>query len=98
MSQTELVSLLDFQQQVETLLTRVVALHDEITAGNEEARSSPVADIPGKVAGALTELAIDLEHADLQPTSPQRQLLEYEKTRFEEAENVWKGLLTGTGQ
>ena len=96
--QAELVALLDFQQQVKTLLTRVVALHDEITSGNEEARSSPVADIPEKVAGALTELAIDLEHADSPPTSSQQKLLDYERQRFDQAENEWKGLVTGTGQ
>ena len=90
--QAELASLLDFQQQVKALLTRVVSLHEEIEAGNEEVRSSPVADIPGKVAGALTELAIDLEHADLPPTTSQQQLLDYEKQRFDHAENEWKGL------
>jgi len=90
--QTELAALLDFQQQVQTLLTRVVTLHDEIAAGNEEARSSSVADIPGKVAGALTELAIDLEHADSPPTSSQQKLLDYETRRFDQAENEWKGL------
>jgi len=90
--QAELVSLLDFQQQVKTLLTRVVALHDEITSGNEEARSSSVADIPAKVAGALTELAIDLEHADLPPTSSQQKLLDYERQRFDQAENEWQGI------
>ena len=90
--QAELVSLLDFQQQVKTLLTRVVSLHDEIAAGNEEARSSSVAGIPGMVAGALTELAIDLEHADLPPTTSQQKLLDYERQRFDQAENEWKGI------
>ena len=91
-TQAELVALLDFQHQVKTLLTRVVSLHDEIAAGNEEARSSSVADIPGKVAGALTELAIDLEHADLPPTTSQQKLLDYERQRFDQAENEWKGI------
>jgi hypothetical protein len=90
--QAELASLLDFQQQVKALLARVVSLHEEIEAGNEEARYSTVADIPGKVAGALTELAIDLEHADLPPTTSQQKLLDYERQRFDHAENEWRGL------
>ena len=90
--QAELAALLGFQQKVQTLLTRVVALHDEIAAGNEEAQSSPVADIPAKVANALTELAIDLEHADLLPTSSQQKLLDYERQRFDQAANEWKGI------
>jgi len=88
----ELASLLEFQQQVKTVLARAVSLHEEIEAGNEEARASAVAKIPHKVADALTALAIDLEHTDLPPTEPQRQLLEFEKQRFERAENEWKGL------
>ena len=90
--QADLGSLLDFQQQVKMLLTRVVALQEEIEAGNKEARSSAVADIPQKVADALTELAIDLEHADMPPTRSQRALFDYEGKRFERAENEWKGL------
>lgn len=39
-------------------------------------------------------VAIDLEHSDLPPTSSQRELFEYEKQRFDQAENEWKGLLT----
>ena len=97
-TQDDLVSLLEFQQQVKAVLARAVTLHEEIDTGNEEAKASPVADTPRKVAEALTALAIDLEHTDLPPTSPQRELLEYEKTRFENAENEWKGLVTGTGQ
>ena len=74
------------------LLTRVVELQEEIEAGNEESRSSAVAEIPQKVADALTELAIDLEHADLAPTTSQRALFDYEGNRFDRAENEWKGL------
>ena len=88
----DLASLLDFQQQVKAVLTRVVSLHEEIEAGNEEAKASPLADIPGKVADVLTELAIDLEHADMPPTTSQRALLDYESQRFDQAENEWKGL------
>ena len=95
-SQDDLASLLGFQQQVKSVLTRAVALHEEIEAGNEEARSSSVADTPRKVTDALTSLAIDLEHSDLPPSSSQRELLEYEKSRFEKAENEWRGLRTGT--
>jgi len=97
-TQNDLVSLLEFQQQVKAVLARAVTLHEEIDKGNEEAKASAVADTPRKVAEALTALAIDLEHTDLPPTSPQRELLEYEKTRFENAENEWKGLVTGSGQ
>ena len=95
-SQGELTSLLDFQQQVKAVLSRVVALQDEIDAGNEEAKAAPMADIPRKVADALTELAIDLEHADSPPTSSQHELFDYEKQRFDQAENEWSGLGTGT--
>ena len=91
-SQDELASLLAFQQEVKTVLTRAVSLHEEIEAANEEARASSIADTPRKVADALTELAIDLEHTDLPPTSSQRELLDYEKLRFDNAENEWKGL------
>ncbi len=96
-SQADLVSLLEFQQQVTTVLARAVALQQEITAGNEESKAAPMADMPRKVADALTEMAIDLEHSDLPPTSSQRELLEYEKQRFDQAENEWKGLLTEQG-
>ena len=81
-SQENLVALLEFQQQVEQVLARAVTLHEEIEAGNEEARASPVAAMPRKVAEALTALAIDLEHTDLPPTSSQRELLEYETATF----------------
>jgi photosystem II stability/assembly factor-like uncharacterized protein len=95
-TQDELISLLEFQQQVKAILARAVTLHKEIDTGNEEAKASPVADTPRKVAEALTALAIDLEHTDLPPTSPQRELLDYEMTRLENAENEWKGLVTGS--
>ena len=95
-TQDDLVSLLEFQQQVKTVLARAVTLHEEIEAGNEEARASSVADTPRKVAAALTALAIDLEHTDLPPTSSQRELLGYEALRFEQAENEWKGIRVTT--
>ena len=88
----ELASLLDFQQQVAGVLRRAVALHEEISDTNEEARATPVAGVPRKVARALTALAIDLEHTDSPPTSSQRELLDYETRRFDQAENEWKGL------
>ncbi len=95
-SQEELAALLYFQQQVETVLGRAVTLQEEINAGNAEAKASPMVDTPRKVAEALTALAIDLEHTDSPPTSSQRELLVYEKRRFDKAENEWKGLRTGT--
>jgi len=73
-----------------------VALQEEIDASNDEAKTTAMVDIPRKAADALTELAIDLEHADSPPTSSQRNLFEYEKQRFERAENEWKGLRAGT--
>jgi photosystem II stability/assembly factor-like uncharacterized protein len=88
----ELASLLDFQQQVTGILERAVALEEEINAANEEARAAAMADLPKKVAEALTSLAIDLEHSDAPPTSSQRELLEYETRRFDQAENEWRGL------
>ena len=91
-SQEDLASLLNFQQAVKTELARAVALHEEINAGNEEARAAAMADTPRKVTDALTSLAIDLEHVDSPPTSSQRELLEYEKLRFEQAENEWRGV------
>ena len=91
-SQEDLVSLLSFQQAVKTELARAIALHEEINAGNKEARAAAMADMPRKVTDALTSLAIDLEHVDAPPTSSQRELLEYEKRRFEQAENEWRGV------
>ena len=91
-SQEDLVSLLSFQQAVKTELARAIALHEEINAGNKEARAAAMADMPRKVTDALTSLAIDLEHVDSPPTSSQRELLEYEKLRFEQAENEWRGV------
>ncbi len=91
-TQNDLVALLEFQQQVRTELARTVKLFEEIEAANETARASSAETATGKVAEALTALAIDLEHADAPPTSPQRELLEYEKQRLEQVENEWKGL------
>jgi photosystem II stability/assembly factor-like uncharacterized protein len=91
-SQQELSALLEFQLEVNTLLARAVSLHDAMEAAEVEASSATMAEIPDKVAGALTELAIDLEHADLPPTASQRELLEFETRRLERAENEWKGL------
>jgi len=91
-TQEELSSLLEFQVQVGSVLERAVTLHDEIEASNEEAKASPMAETPSKVAAALTALAIDLEHSDAPPTASQRELLDYHRKRFDQAENQWKGL------
>ena len=88
----ELATLLNFQRQVAGVLERVVALQDEIDDANAEAKATPMIDTPSKVAETLTALAIDLEHTDSPPTSSQRDLLEYETARFDQAENEWKGL------
>ncbi len=91
-SQEDLAALLKFQQQVAAVLARAIALHEEIEAANEEARSASMASTPRNVARALTSLAIDLEHADAPPTSSQRELLDYETIRLEQAGNDWRGL------
>jgi 3-methyladenine DNA glycosylase Mpg len=91
-SEEELASLLAFQQQVTGVLQRAVTLHDEIEAASEEEQAASMADIPDKVAKALTALAIDLEHADAAPTASQRELFEYESRRFDQANKEWVGL------
>ncbi|HZW59257.1 MAG TPA: hypothetical protein VFE85_03090, partial [Woeseiaceae bacterium] len=70
-----LASLLDFQQAVAATLREAVAIAE--AAGND-----PAVDTAREVADELTALAIDLEHADRAPTSPQRDLLAYEKRRL----------------
>lgn len=89
----QLVELLEFQRQVAAVLERAVSLDEEINASNEEARSTALADAPRKTAETLTQLAIDLEHADAPPTSSQEHLLDYETSRLEQAENEWRGLI-----
>ena len=91
-SEEELASLLAFQQQVTGVLQRAVTLHDEIEAASAEEQAASMADIPDKVAKALTALAIDLEHADAAPTASQRELFEYESRRFDQANKEWVGL------
>ena len=91
-TQQDLAELLDFQQQVRSELARTVSLYEAIEAANETAETSSAEKAAGKVAEALTALAIDLEHADAPPTSSQRQLLEFQLRRLEQAENEWKGL------
>lgn len=88
----QLGSLLEFQQEVAAVLERAVLLDEEISSSNEEARSAAMAEMPGKVAGVLTSLAIDLEHTDASPTAPQRELLALETKRLKAAENEWRGL------
>ena len=91
-SQEDLATLLEFQQQVAAVLAQAVALDEEIEAANPEARAASVAETPRKVAEALTELAIDLEHSDAPPTSSQHELLDYQTIRLEHAGNEWRGL------
>ena len=93
-SHEELASLLTFQRQVTAVLSRAVTLQEQINAANDEAKAAAMVDIPGEVANALTALAIDLEHSDSPPTSSQRELLIYQKKRFDQAENEWKGIAT----
>jgi photosystem II stability/assembly factor-like uncharacterized protein len=92
-SRQELASLLEFQQQVASVLSQAVALDEEINAANEEAGAAAMAETPEKVAEALTALAIDLEHSDAPPTVSQQDLLEYYRARLDQAENEWRGLL-----
>jgi photosystem II stability/assembly factor-like uncharacterized protein len=94
-SQQELAELLEFQQQVTSVLNRAVTLQEEINSGTDEVKVAPVAKIPARVANALTSLAIDLEHSDSPPTISQQELLEYETRRFDQAENEWKGMVSG---
>ena len=94
-SRAELAELLAFQRQVTDVMGRAVALQEEINMGNDEAKNTPAAKVPGVVANALTSLAIDLEHSDARPTDSQRELLVYQKQRFDQAENQWKGIIDG---
>lgn len=79
-TQEELVSLLEFQRQLEQLLTRTVKL------AQLDAFQETTGDTPESVAETLTGLAIDLEHADAPPTEPQRALLKHESARLERLE------------
>lgn len=91
-SAEQLASLLAFQQQVGAVLEQAVALDEEINAANEEARRAAMAGLPRKVAEALTELTIDMEHTDAPPTTSQREILRYETQRLEASENEWRGI------
>ncbi len=91
-SRGDLIALLEFQNQVRTELARSVGLYEQIEAANETDTMSSAAKATETVAKSLTELAIDLEHADAPPTGSQRELLEYQQRMFEEAEYEWKGL------
>jgi photosystem II stability/assembly factor-like uncharacterized protein len=95
-SEEELASLLEFQQQVAVVLEQAVEqaveLDEEINAANEEAQSAAIAGLPRTVAAALTSLTIDLEHTDAPPTNSQREILAYETRRLEASENEWRGL------
>jgi len=76
-SQEELAELLSFQQQVAEALQRAVALARQAGSVSDDADEEDAA--PGStaaVAAVLTELAIDLEHADARPTESQRDVLE----------------------
>jgi len=91
-TQADLVELLDFQQLVRAELARTVSLYEEIETAKEDDRASSAEAATGKVAEALTALAIDLEHADAPPTLSQRELLEFQQQRLDQAVNEWKGL------
>jgi len=93
LSQQDMASLLEFQQQVAQVLGQAVSLHDEIAASNEEAKTATMAQTPKKVAEALTQLAIDLEHSDAPPTSSQLGLFENYRSQLNQAGNEWVGLL-----
>jgi len=86
-SRQQLAELLDFQRQVAEALQRAVALAGPaVVEGGEESGK----DEPGSaasVAAALTSLAIDLEHADAQPTAPQRELLAFQTGLLEQLES-----------
>jgi hypothetical protein len=85
-TQQELASLLDFQQQVGSALRRAVAAagaaHSTESGAWKPARPGSAA----AVAGVLTALAIDLEHSDAPPTEPQRELLRLQLTLLEQLE------------
>jgi hypothetical protein len=81
-----LAALLDFQQQVAMALERAVALAGPTAAAVGEAAKTPKPGTPNAVAAALTELAIDLEHADAPPTVPQRELLSFHTARLDQLE------------
>jgi photosystem II stability/assembly factor-like uncharacterized protein len=83
----ELASLLQFQQQVATVLSNAVAMVGDDDAIDDTANAEPTIANARKVAEALTALAIDLEHTDSAPTASQRQLLTYEKARLGQAAN-----------
>lgn len=92
-TQEDLAELLDFQQLVRAELARTVSLYEEIEAANENDVLSSAETATGRVAEALTALAIDLEHADAPPTLSQRELLEFQQQRLDQAVNEWKGIM-----
>ena len=78
-SVADLAELLAFQHQVEARLKETVDLARALGAedGSEEetADSGTPTGRVRQIAGALTDLAIDLEHADAAPTQGQREVL-----------------------
>jgi hypothetical protein len=93
-SQKELASLLEFQQQVASVLERAVRLDKAIEAESDTTETAETAgpETPrpsSEVAETLTALAIDLEQGDAPPTAPQREVLRRETERLEKAENEW---------
>jgi photosystem II stability/assembly factor-like uncharacterized protein len=82
-SQDELADLLEFQQEVTALLSHVVAQQEALEAVEGQSGGQPSGYVPKSVAGALTALAIDLEHSDRPPTQGQRDLLAYQRRQLE---------------
>jgi len=87
-SQEALAELLDFQRQVAAALQRAVALAGSATAPAGEAAEAGEPGTPTSVASALTELAIDLEHADAPPTASQHELLSFHAAQLDRLESA----------
>jgi len=79
----ELASLLEFQQQVETLLQYSVTLVKNLISGSAGGTPSDREANLRSVIKDLTQLAIDLERTDAPPTLAQRQLFQYEAGRLQ---------------
>jgi len=93
----ELAALLEFQQKVAALLRQTLALDAATRRAAAEVEPSVLGDTLRSVAKDLTALAIDLEHTDAPPTTPQHELLEHELVRLGQAEQAWSALSSRTG-
>jgi len=94
-SEVDLTKLLAFQRQVEARLQEVVDLARAMgVADVSEQEATGQAETPGgrvrRIAGALTDLAIDLEHADAAPTAPQRAVLVDQSQRLKAELKAWQ--------